>query len=206
MGALLSKQTHKDLGLTGPVCPFVPRSIKNKSLLITHYLCDSHTTTNDIKIAILEDKTYFQKLTTSDKQGDQYDALITVFIQTNEQNLKLDEMIEITQRKLKLQFIQDKVMLGEFYRDCPAEGIHNSSFKPFDAPVPLLAIRRLMPQDLVFITDAPEYMQIYINQFHITNKYSLVKLLESVHLQQNERFIAHANILLKQLDLLVCED
>jgi hypothetical protein len=196
---------HKDIGRSGPVCPFVPQAIKKKTLLMTYCLCHEHTTSHDIQAAMLQKKAYFHQCVALESQNSQYDALITVFVHVNGQTAQLNKMIEHTQHMVKPLFIKDKLMVGQFFEGCQAEGLHNASFRPFNAPVPVLGIRKLMPQDLVFLTDKPEHMQIYMDVFQIKSKGALMNLLKSVCFHKNKRVLAHADVLLKQCNLLVCE-
>ncbi len=58
-----------------------------------------------------------------------------------------------------------------------------------------------MPQDLVFVTDTPKNMQLYIDEFNIQNSESLMALLKSVCLEKNKNVLSHAEILLKNLNM-----
>lgn len=186
---------HESLGRKGPVCPFVPKAIKKQSLFMTYHLCPKNTSIDDIQYIMQAYRQHF-KQSNLDKS---YHALMIVFIHPNNESTQLSTMIDHAQQKLKPLFLKEGIIIGQFFEGCPVQGIHNEQFRPFNAPVPILGIRKFMPQDLVFITDTSEHMQLYINEFGIKTKESLMVLLRSVCLDKNQKFLAHADILLKKL-------
>lgn len=192
---------HEKLGRPGPVCPFVPQGIKKKSIFMAYYLCHKDTNMKDIQKAIQQYKDCFQQLENSKRLGSKYSALIIGFIHADAQVKPLNDIVESIQQLYKSSFIKQQLMIGQFFDGCQAGGIHNESFKPFNAPVPIIGIRKLMPQDIVFLTDTHEHMQSYIEQFAIKDKQSLMNLLKSVYLDKNKNILARVNVLLKHISV-----
>ena len=58
------------------------------------------------------------------------------------------------------------LMLGQFHPLPPAEGgLWNPDFRPLRSPVPLLAIRQMVPSDLPFLTGEVEFLDSYLRVF-----------------------------------------
>jgi hypothetical protein len=140
---------HPELGRGGSVCPFLPRALREDSVL-------------------------FQTVHSKDLSADQLDELVqqyaSVFLTTEPTSGKARlnktivlvfadvadddafEKIELTQKRLKPYFVERGLMLGEFHKTHAAAGIHNPNFRPLQSPVPLLVIRYMVPSDLPFLT------------------------------------------------------
>jgi len=59
-------------------------------------------------------------------------------------------------------------MVGQFYEGCAESGLWNDSFQPLQSPIPLLAIRNMVPSDFLFLHGkrGNEGMLIsYLNRF-----------------------------------------
>ena len=82
----------------------------------------------------------------------QYKAIILIFpfISLEE----APEMIDGLQKKLKPLFVSEGLMVGEFHKLNNACGLHNDSFFPLRTPTPCLAIRNMVPSDIVFLNGA----------------------------------------------------
>jgi hypothetical protein len=63
-------------------------------------------------------------------------------------------LIDGTQKKLKPNFVEEGLMLGEFHLRNNATGLHNEHFFPLRTPYPCLAIRHMVPSDIVFLNPA----------------------------------------------------
>lgn len=71
-------------------------------------------------------------------------------------------MIDAVQKRLKPLFVEHGLMLGEFHQYNNACGLHNKSFFPLRTPFPCLAIRHMVPSDIVFLNDAEISKEIRI--------------------------------------------
>ena len=74
--------------------------------------------------------------------------------------------IEALQKKLKPEFVKN--MIGQFYEGCPEGGLWNNNFRPLQSPLPLLAIRNMVPSDFPFLHGKREsegMLVSYLNQF-----------------------------------------
>jgi hypothetical protein len=160
---------HPDLGRSGKVCPFVPYSLKYDT----------------IKLAVIRPKTLTQQaiegivkgykdifLQTEPTSGDAaiYKVFLLLFPDVNIEDTLI--LIDDVQKKLKPFFVEAGLMLGEFHMRNHSQGLHNPNFRPLCSPVPMLAIRFMVEQDLPFLKlsgDEPQirikYLEMYLQRF-----------------------------------------
>jgi len=140
-------RAHPDLGRKGPVCPFVPRSLKQNTIYLgiisTHGRKVSEREIEDI---LFRTKNRFLSLEPTDSL---YKAAMIIF-----PDLSYEETlvyIDGIQRKIKPAFVREGLMIGEFHKNNNSPGLHNSSFFPLRTELPALAMRSLVPGDLNFM-------------------------------------------------------
>ena len=61
-------------------------------------------------------------------------------------------LLPLLQAALKEEFVSRGLMLGEFHLLNNASGLHNPDFFPLRTVCPALAIRHMVPSDLVFLS------------------------------------------------------
>jgi hypothetical protein len=64
--------------------------------------------------------------------------------------------------RLKPSFVASGMMLGEFFHSCEKPGLRNPEFRPLRSPLPLLVIRPMVRQDIVFLSDRMEFIRAYL--------------------------------------------
>ncbi len=160
---------HPDLGRSGKVCPFVPHSLKSDT----------------IQLAVIRPKTNIQEdvegivkgyrdvfLQTEPTFGDTaiYKVFLLLFPDVNVEHTSA--LIDDVQKKLKPFFVEAGLMLGEFHMRNQSPGLHNPNFRPLRSPIPMLAIRFMVEQDLPFLKlsgDEPQirikYLEMYLKRF-----------------------------------------
>jgi hypothetical protein len=75
-------------------------------------------------------------------------------------------VIDVVQLELKGSFVEQGLMLGQFHDRPPVDGgLWNAAFRPLRCPVPLLAIRHMVPTDLPFLTRERRYLEGYRRVF-----------------------------------------
>jgi hypothetical protein len=77
-------------------------------------------------------------------------------------SLPLFETIRTT---IKVQFVKQGMMLGQFYKGCPQGGIYNPLFTPLSAPWPAFVIRYMVKGDSIFNSDNPVWFSEYQKYF-----------------------------------------
>jgi len=158
-------QPHADLGRSGPVCPFVPHALKQGTLWLGVIEADPN---NPIEMEDLVSRyrTVFLKL--EPQQGSEaiFKTIILVFPRVSSD--QAPSLIDGVQKKLKPDFVDDGLMLGQFHELNDEPGLHNKEFRPLRSPIPLLAIRFMVKQDLPFLTretDSPQLRLRFIKGY-----------------------------------------
>eukprot|EP00518_Triparma_eleuthera_P018090 CAMPEP_0197545810 /NCGR_PEP_ID=MMETSP1320-20131121/701_1 /TAXON_ID=91990 /ORGANISM="Bolidomonas sp., Strain RCC2347" /LENGTH=606 /DNA_ID=CAMNT_0043105347 /DNA_START=13 /DNA_END=1833 /DNA_ORIENTATION=+ len=163
---------HPAVGRGGPVCPFVPTSLKKNSIYM------SVVRTNGIKGLIEDVKErekqirkvlakllrdfvpIFEGLEPSKGKLRQFKAIILIFpdIKANQAH----DIIDAVQVLVKESFVEKGLMCGEFHETNNASGLRNPNFFPLRTPYPCLAIRHMVPGDIAFMTldDYPVKMRV----------------------------------------------
>jgi peroxiredoxin len=154
-------KSHPDVGRSGPVCPFVPKSLRKDAL----HLCimrtgagksgdEMHQVRDDI-IAFLESfAPVFSTMEPTKGAAQQFKAAIFIF-----PDIPLDQTelcIDGVQSACKPFFVRRGLMLGEFHLRNNSPGLRNEAFFPLRTPIPCLAVRHMVPTDLAFL-DVSKY-------------------------------------------------
>lgn len=164
---------NKLLGRKGPTCPFVPKSLKLDSIYLAQISRDQASTTHEIETVVKAMiKTFLSIEPTTGPQAP-FKAIILVF--PDIKDYEASEYIDEVQRRLKPHFVKEGLMLGEFHKHNNASGLRNPSFYPLRTPTPCLAIRHMVPSDIVFLNSIQysaqqrmEMIQRYIDKFTST--------------------------------------
>jgi hypothetical protein len=80
------------------------------------------------------------------------------------------EFIDGGHRRLRIEFVQRGLMLGEFHPSSQVMSVRNPDFPVMQSPVPMFAVRALTTHDLMFL-DRPEtspsaraeYLKLYLH-------------------------------------------
>jgi hypothetical protein len=145
---------HADLGREGDVCPFARVALARQSIgFFRNVLEEAAGFEADIR-------THMQQLE-QDGREDIYRCRIVVPTRIAE----ADRAVQEVQRRLKPQFVARHLMVGQFYRDCDEPGLWNRAFRPLRTPVPLIAIRNMVPTDVAFLYHDASYLKTYLDKF-----------------------------------------
>lgn len=167
-------QPHSDLGRSGKVCPYVPLALKNDTIRLS-IIRNQNLSQMEILEIVRNYRDVFLQTEPTTGEIATYKAFLLVFpdVTPAETSALIDEV----QQQLKPFFVEAGLMLGEFHANNPSPGLHNPDFRPLRSPIPMLAIRFMVEQDLPFLSnrnDAPEirmhYLQNYLQRFANTFK------------------------------------
>ncbi len=150
---------HPELGRPGPVCPWVEESIERGLCLIGLVRpAASDLATMDEVVSALG--AYYLSMEPLAGPGAQLKAIVAVFAGLDPE--EAPGYIDGLHQRLKPSFVQSGMMLGEFYRSCGKPGLRNPEFHPLRSPLPLLVIRPMVRQDIVFLSDRTEFVRAYL--------------------------------------------
>jgi hypothetical protein len=139
---------HSQVGRVGSVCPFIPRAIQLDLVRMT-VIRTHDVEPQRIEAIVKRHRDVFLELEPKDGNA-LFKTLLLVF-----PNLVTEpdfQLINGLHKTLKSFFMESGLMLGVFHPVANKPGLHNPNFRPFLSPVPLLAIRFIVPPDVIFFT------------------------------------------------------
>ncbi len=153
--------SHPDLGRSGPVCPYTQPSLRKGLFYLASLTSGSGG--HDLPAAVEGLRTWYERLSTTLSTSDQ--ELLTILLVLPQLDFDDSTELDELQRKAKDGFVADGLMIGQFHPVCDEPGLWNHDFKPLRAPIPLLAIRKLVVFDLPFVMDTDVHAESYLERF-----------------------------------------
>lgn len=142
----------------GPTCPYITRSINLDSVYLS--LIRNINTEDQMVELLLSMIAEFQVLKPNAGANMISKALILLFPEISDENIP--RLIDGCQKRLKPVFIKNGLMIGEFYRFNNTPSLRNIEFYPLRTKYPTLAIRHMVPSDVVFMNDNAMTTQVKI--------------------------------------------
>jgi hypothetical protein len=130
---------HRDLGRRGPVCPYTRQSLGNRSFLL------GQVRGPEIAPAVELYRECFVELL--EQTAEERRHLLTILVVLPDLDRSDAGPLDEVQARLKDAFVRDGLMVGQFHPRCEQSGLWNEDFRPLRAPVPLMAIRRMVSSD-----------------------------------------------------------
>jgi hypothetical protein len=152
-------QPNKDLGRSGPICPFTPVALEHDAL----WLALEHTQGRSVPDMIDRVKGYNRRLLTNAPLAGEiaeYKAIIVVFADLAASQAK--SFFEALLPPVALPFYEeDGLVIGPFYEGNDGVAIYNPQFRPFTSPVPSLLMRLAVASDWKFFLNNPEWFAVW---------------------------------------------
>jgi hypothetical protein len=156
-------EPHKDLGRAGPVCPFVPGSLERRTLwLAAEQIADRGVP------EVVELMNGYRRLLLDTRpiDGDDvsYDVIVVVFTDLpadRAQGVFDDVLDHLAVRS----YVEDGILFGPYYEGNQGTAIYNSSFRPFQSPVPFLFVRRGVTGDWKFFLDDEDWLDLWARRY-----------------------------------------
>jgi hypothetical protein len=169
---------HKDLGRAGAVCPFVPESLERKTL----WLAPEQIADRDVpEVVELMSGYKRQLLDTRPTEGDDviYSVIVVVFA-----DLPADRAQgvfgDVLQQLAVPSYEEDGILFGPFYEGHEGTAIYNSSFRPFQSPVPFLFVRHGVTSDWKFFLDDEEWLNLWAHRYGESGTQALAEELRQL--------------------------
>lgn len=154
---------HENLGRKGSVCPFVQASLDRSKFYLSVYP-GRPADPMAVASALLPFRDWFLELAPSAQGTAQLTTILVLFPGLLPQDV--DRVIDGSQELLKSDYVERGLMIGEFHDGPPDKGgLWNPDFRPLRSPVPLLAIRHMVPTDFPFLTESRDHASAYLRQF-----------------------------------------
>lgn len=168
---------HPDLGRTGAVCPFTAGALDRDLLHITAYRLEATD-----EVDLLDALAAVQRSLIEAGRGDGdrariFRSMIVTFPFIAETDAP--ELIQKVQKELKPDYLREGLMIGEFYPECSAPGVHNADFRPLQSPVTSIAIRYMTPQDAPFMLQDARHRELYESYFGDEGRRRIQNLLDA---------------------------
>ena len=154
---------HKDLGRSGPVCPFVPGALERKTL----WLAPERIAERDMP-AVVELMDGYKSLLLDSEPTDGNDAIykviVVVFTDLSADRAQgvFDDVVE---HLAVPSYMEDGVLFGRFHERFSGTAIYNSGFRPFRSPVPFLFVRHGVISDWKFFLDNEDWFNLWARRF-----------------------------------------
>jgi Cys-tRNA(Pro) deacylase len=155
--------SHPELGREGPVCPYVEASMRKCSFYLTVRRGRDYAPA-DVEAVIRDLRDWFLAIEPQSGPNRTFKTILCLFPDLAREDLPA--LIDGVQEKLKREYVQLGVMVGEFH-DRPPEkaGLWNPHFRPLAAPVPMLVVRHMVATDFAFLKDDREFLRHYLERF-----------------------------------------
>jgi hypothetical protein len=154
---------HKDLGRAGPVCPFVPGSLERKTL----WLAPEQIADRDVP-DVVELINGYQRLflEAQPTDGDDADYRVIVVVFTDLSAARAQGLFaDVLQQLAVPSYAEDGILFGPFYEGHEGTAIYNSSFRPFQSPVPFLFVRHGVTSDWKFFLDNEDWLNLWAHRY-----------------------------------------
>jgi uncharacterized protein DUF6875 len=154
---------HKDLGRAGTVCPFVPGSLERNVLwLAPERIADPGEP--DVVELVSGYKRLF--LETQPTRGDDADYKVIVVVFTNLPADRAQGVFDDVLQHLAVpSYADDGILFGPYYEGNEGTAIYNSTFRPFQSPVPFLFVRHGVISDWKFFLDNDEWLKLWARRY-----------------------------------------
>jgi hypothetical protein len=153
---------HQDLGRAGTVCPFLPGSVERKTL----WLAPEEIADRDAPEVVELMSSYKRLLLdTRPAEGDDvvYNVIVVVFTDLSAD--RAQGVFDEVQKQLGVpSYVEDGILFGPYYEGNQATAIYNSSFRPFESPVPFLFVRHGVTSDWKFFLEDEEWLDLWAHR------------------------------------------
>ncbi len=152
---------NEQLGRRGPVCPYTRLSMDNNRFLLAR--AGGERDVQSIESTIDQYRRWFMELL--DQTEGERGRLLAILVILPDFDREDPGPLDALQGRLKDVFVREGLMVGQFHPHCEQDGLWNEGFRPLRAPIPLLAIRRMVSSDLPFLLDSAGHLSAYLNRF-----------------------------------------
>jgi heptaprenyl diphosphate synthase len=154
-------EPHEQLGRDGPICPFVPASIRADSLEVQEWRANPRSGRAELGALIDRMAQTFLTLNWPSRNPTLH-ALVVVLTGLGPGH---GDLLDLAQSDAKSRLVPRGLMLGQFHPDCDERAARNPEFRVSRSPVPLLAMRRMAFHDVLFLHSKAEWFAAYRQRF-----------------------------------------
>ncbi|MFY1637340.1 DUF6875 domain-containing protein [Solwaraspora sp. WMMB335] len=154
---------HPELGRSGNVCPYAATALDRGTFLLTVQPgADPDRPQTAQRLAGYRD--WFRDLATQAGNARIHHTILMLLPDLPPADASA--VVDRLQRDLKSEYVAQGLMIGEFHAGPPDKaGLWNPQFRPLHSPVPILAIRHMVPTDYLFLQSDPEHVRVYLRLY-----------------------------------------
>ena len=168
---------HADLGRAGPVCPFVPGALERKTLWLAPEQIADRGVPHVVRL--LDDyKSLFLGAEPTDGDDANYKVIVVVFTDLSAARAQ-DVFDGVLEQLAVTSYAEVGIVFGPFYEGHEGTAIYNSSFRPFQSPVPFLFVRQGVISDWKFFLDKEDWLDLWARRFGEPAVHALADQLRS---------------------------
>jgi hypothetical protein len=174
---------HKDLGRARPVCPFVPVSLERKALWLAPEQIADRGVPDVVKLM----SGYKRRLLEAEPtDGDDvnYNVIVVVFTDLSADRAQ-GVFDDVFQQLAVPSYVEDGLLFGPYYEGNEGTAIYNSSFRPFQSPVPFLFVRHGVVGDWKFFLDNEEWLNLWGRRYGESAVHALAEELRRLPWRAN---------------------
>ena len=149
-------QPHKDLGRSGPVCPFTALALEHKTLWLAAERSAGRSTTEVIDLI---DDYKRMLLANQPVRGDLAGNKTIMVVFTDLPATRAKEFIGGALEPIGIPYyVDDGLVMGPFYEGNDGTALYNPNFRPFTSPVPFLLMRLAVISDWKFFLNDDDWL------------------------------------------------
>ena len=154
---------HENLDRAGPVCPFVPGALERKTLWLAPEQIADRGVPHVVRL--LDDyKSLFLGAEPTDGDDANYKVIVVVFTDLSAARAQ-DVFAGVLEQLAVTSYAEDGIVFGPFYEGHEGTAIYNSSFRPFQSPVPFLFVRHGVISDWKFFLDDDDWLNRWAHRY-----------------------------------------
>jgi hypothetical protein len=174
---------HKDLGRAGPVCPFVPVSLERKALWLAPEQIADRGVPDVVKLMSGYKRRLLEAAPT-DGDDVNYNVIVVVFTDLSADRAQ-GVFDDVFQQLAVPSYVEDGLLFGPYYEGNEGTAIYNSSFRPFQSPVPFLFVRHGVVGDWKFFLDNEEWLNLWGRRYGESAVHALAEELRRLPWRAN---------------------
>jgi len=156
-------QPHRELGRSGPVCPFTPVALESHALWLAAERSEGRNTPDLIGVI----NGYQRRLFESEPvEGDAANlkSIFIVFPDLPAARAK-DFFAGALDQIAVPSYVEDGLVMGPFYEGNEGTAIYNPDFRPFQSPVPSFLMRRAVVSDWKFFLENEVWLKLWARRY-----------------------------------------
>jgi hypothetical protein len=169
---------HKDLGRAGPVCPFVPGSLERRTL----WLAPEQIGDSSVPAVVELMNGYVRRfLEAQPRDGDEAkDKVMSLFSPTCRLIVRKASLTTSWSRSQFRRMRKMESSSGRSTKATRGTALYNSSFRPFQSPVPFLFVRHTVISDWKFFLDDEQWLSLWARRFGESAVHALAEELRGL--------------------------